>query len=152
MIVPGLYGYVSATKWVVDLKVTRFDKDKAYWTPRGYSEKAPIKTSSRIDVPASFATVKAGKVAVAGVAWAQTRGIQKVEARVDGGAWQPARLADSLSKDVWRQWVWEWDAAPGSHTIECRATDGTGALQTSAHAAIRPNGTSGLDSVVVKVA
>jgi DMSO/TMAO reductase YedYZ molybdopterin-dependent catalytic subunit len=152
MVVPGLYGYVSATKWVVDLKVTRFDKDKAYWTPRGYSEKAPIKTSSRIDVPGSFANVKAGKVAVAGVAWAQTRGISKVEARVDGGAWQSARLADSLSKETWRQWVWEWDAAPGSHTIECRATDGTGAVQTSALAGIRPDGTSGLDSVVVKVA
>jgi DMSO/TMAO reductase YedYZ molybdopterin-dependent catalytic subunit len=152
MIVPGLYGYVSATKWVVDMKITRFDKDKAYWTPRGYSEKAPIKTSSRIDVPGSFANLKPGKVAVAGVAWAQTRGIEKVEARVDGGAWQSARLADSLSKQTWRQWVWEWDAAPGTHTIECRATDGTGAVQTSALAGIRPNGTSGLDSVVVKVA
>ncbi len=152
MVVPGLYGYVSATKWVVDLKVTRFDRDKAYWTPRGYSEKAPIKTSSRIDVPGSFASLQRGKVAVAGVAWAQTRGIAKVEARVDGGAWQPARLADSISKDTWRQWVWEWDATPGSHTLECRATDGNGDVQTSALHGIRPDGTSGLDSVVVKVA
>ncbi|MDP9221787.1 MAG: molybdopterin-dependent oxidoreductase [Actinomycetota bacterium] len=152
MIVPGLYGYVSATKWVVDLKVTRFDQDKAYWTPRGYSERAPIKTSSRIDVPGSFANLERGKVAVAGVAWAQTRGISKVEARVDGGAWQEARLADSLSKQTWRQWVWEWDATPGSHTLECRATDGTGDVQTSALHGIRPDGTTGLDSVVVKVA
>jgi DMSO/TMAO reductase YedYZ molybdopterin-dependent catalytic subunit len=152
MVVPGLYGYVSATKWVVDLKVTTFAKDQAYWTPRGYSEQAPIKTSSRIDVPGSFANVKPGSVAVAGVAWAQHRGISKVETRVDGGAWQSARLADSVSKDVWRQWVWQWDAAPGTHTIECRATDGTGAVQTSALHGIRPDGTTGLDSVVVKVA
>jgi DMSO/TMAO reductase YedYZ molybdopterin-dependent catalytic subunit len=153
MVVPGLYGYVSATKWVTDLKVTRFDRDKAYWTPRGYSAKAPIKTSSRIDVPASFANVRRGKVAVAGVAWAQTRGISKVEARVDGGAWQEARLADSLSKDTWRQWVWEWDAtSAGTHTIECRATDGSGYVQTSELARIRPDGTTGWDSVVVKVA
>jgi DMSO/TMAO reductase YedYZ molybdopterin-dependent catalytic subunit len=152
MVVPGLYGYVSATKWVVDLKVTTFAKDQAYWTPRGYSEQAPIKTSSRIDVPGSFADVRPGPIAVAGVAWAQHRGISKVETRVDGGAWQSARLADSVSKDVWRQWVWQWDATPGTHTIECRATDGTGAVQTSALHGIRPDGTSGLDSVVVKVA
>jgi DMSO/TMAO reductase YedYZ molybdopterin-dependent catalytic subunit len=153
MVVPGLYGYVSATKWVVDLKVTRFDRDRAYWTSRGYSAKAPIKTSSRIDVPASFANVQRGKVVVAGVAWAQTRGISKVEARVDGGAWHEARLAESLSKDTWRQWVWEWEATtPGTHTIECRATDGSGYVQTDQLARIRPNGTSGWDSVVVKVA
>ena len=96
MVVPGLYGYVSATKWLVDLEVTRFADFKAYWTTRGYSVKAPIKTSSRIDVPKSFAQVKAGdKIAVAGVAWAQDRGIKKVEVRVDGGAWQEARLADA---------------------------------------------------------
>ena len=92
-------------------------------------------------------------VAVGGVAWAQTRGISKVEVRVDGGAWQDARLADSLSKDTWRQWVWEWAATtPGTHTLECRATDGTGSVQTSRLARIRPDGTSGWDSVVVKVA
>ncbi len=111
MVVPGLYGYVSATKWVVDLEVTRFDKKQAYWTPRGYAAKAPIKTSSRIDVPGSFAHVKAGTVAVAGVAWAQHRGINSVQVRVDGGTWHDARLADSVSKDTWRQWVWQWPAA-----------------------------------------
>lgn len=151
MVVPGLYGYVSATKWVVDLKVTRFDKDTAYWTPRGYAAKAPIKTSSRIDVPGSFAHIQSGTVAVAGVAWAQTRGISKVEARVDGGPWQPARLADSISKDTWRQWVWQWDATKGTHTIECRATDATGAVQTERVHGIRPDGSTGLDSVVVIV-
>jgi hypothetical protein len=152
MIVPGLYGYVSATKWVVDLKITRFDRDTAYWTPRGYSAKAPIKLSSRIDTPGSFADLKAGKVAVAGVAWAQTKGISKVEARVDGGAWQAARLADSLSKDTWRQWVWQWDATPGTHTLESRAVDGSGAVQSEQVHGIRPDGSTGLDSVVVKVA
>jgi DMSO/TMAO reductase YedYZ molybdopterin-dependent catalytic subunit len=152
MVVPGLYGYVSATKWVVDLKVTRFDRDRAYWTPRGYSAKAPIKLSSRIDVPGSFADLTAGPVAVAGVAWAQTKGIGQVEARVDGGAWHPARLADSVSKDTWRQWIWQWDATPGTHTLECRATDTTGAVQATQRRGIRPDGSTGLDSVVVKVA
>ena len=95
MVVPGLYGYVSATKWLVDLEVTRFADFKAYWSTRGYSVKAPIKTSSRIDVPRSFARVKAGtKVPVAGMAWSQDRGIRRVEVRVDGGAWQDAELAD----------------------------------------------------------
>jgi DMSO/TMAO reductase YedYZ molybdopterin-dependent catalytic subunit len=151
MVVPGLYGYVSATKWVVDLEVTRFDKKQAYWTPRGYAAKAPIKTSSRIDVPGSFAHVKAGPVAVAGVAWAQHRGISAVQTRVDGGPWQSARLAESLSKDTWRQWVWEWPATAGTHTIECRAVDGTGASQNSMRHGIRPDGSTGLDSVVVMV-
>jgi DMSO/TMAO reductase YedYZ molybdopterin-dependent catalytic subunit len=151
MVVPGLYGYVSATKWVVDLKVTRFDKDRAYWTPRGYSARAPIKLSSRIDVPGSFADLKAGPVAVAGVAWAQTKGISQVQARVDGGPWQTARLADSVSQDTWRQWVWQWDATKGTHTLECRATDSTGAVQSMQHHGTRPDGSTGLDSVVVKV-
>ncbi len=152
MVVPGLYGYVSATKWVVDLEVTRFDRKQAYWTPRGYAAKAPIKTSSRIDVPGSFAHVNAGQIAVAGVAWAQHRGINSVQVRVDGGAWQDARLADSVSKDTWRQWVWQWSADKGTHTIECRAVDGTGAVQTSASHGLRPDGSTGLDSVVVMVA
>ncbi len=151
MVVPGLYGYVSATKWVVDLEVTRFDKKQAYWTPRGYAAKAPIKTSSRIDVPGSFAHVKAGTVAVAGVAWAQHRGISAVQTRVDGGPWRSARLAESLSKDTWRQWVWEWPATAGTHTIECRAIDGTGAAQSATSHGIRPDGSTGLDSVVVMV-
>jgi DMSO/TMAO reductase YedYZ molybdopterin-dependent catalytic subunit len=151
LVVPGLYGYVSATKWVVDLKVTRFDKDTAYWTRRGYAAKAPIKTSSRIDVPGSFAHLSPGRVAVAGVAWAQTRGISTVDARVDGGPWQPARLADSISNDTWRQWAWQWDATKGTHTIECRATDGSGAVQADHVHGIRPDGSTGLDSVVVIV-
>jgi DMSO/TMAO reductase YedYZ molybdopterin-dependent catalytic subunit len=152
MVVPGLYGYVSATKWVVDLEVTRFDRKQAYWTPRGYAAKAPIKTSSRIDVPGSFAHVNAGTIAVAGVAWAQHRGIDSVQVRVDGGTWHDARLADSVSKDTWRQWVWQWPADRGTHTIECRAIDGTGAVQSSVSHGLRPDGSTGLDSVVVMVA
>lgn len=152
MVVPGLYGYVSATKWVTDLKVTRFDRDEAYWTPRGYSAKAPIKMASRIDVPASFAQLRAGGVAVAGVAWAQTRGISRVQVRVDGGGWQDARLAAVSGKNTWVQWVWKWDATSGNHTIECRAFDGDGTPQIEKIAQIRPDGTSGLDSKSVQVA
>ena len=149
MVVPGLYGYVSATKWVVDLKVTTFAADVAYWTPRGWSARGPIKTASRIDVPASGGQVKAGRVAVAGVAWAQHRGIRAVEVRVDDGPWQRARLAAEPSVDAWRQWVLEWDAPKGNHTLTVRAVDGTGAVQTEREAPPAPDGASGWHSVTV---
>ncbi len=150
MVVPGLYGYVSATKWLVDLEVTRFADFKAYWSTRGYSVKAPIKTSSRIDVPRSFAQVKAGtKVPVAGVAWSQDRGIKSVEVRVDGAAWQKADLAEQDNIDTWRQWVWMWEATSGNHTIEVRATDDTGYTQTEKRVSIAPNGSTGWHSVNV---
>ena len=149
MVVPGLYGYVSATKWVVDLKVTTFAADVAYWTPRGWSARGPIKTASRIDVPASGGQVKAGRVAVAGVAWAQHRGIRAVEVRVDDGPWQQARLAAEPSVDAWRQWVLEWDAPKGNHTLTVRAVDGTGALQTEQEAPPAPDGASGWHSITV---
>ena len=149
MVVPGLYGYVSATKWVVDLKVTTFAADVAYWTPRGWSARGPIKTASRIDVPASGDQVKAGRVAVAGVAWAQHRGIRAVEVRVDDGPWQQARLAAEPSIDAWRQWVLEWDAPKGNHTLTVRAVDGTGALQTEQEAPPAPDGASGWHSITV---
>jgi DMSO/TMAO reductase YedYZ molybdopterin-dependent catalytic subunit len=150
MVVPGLYGYVSATKWLVDLEVTRFADFKAYWSTRGYSVKAPIKTSSRIDVPHSFARVKSGtKVPIAGVAWSQDRGIRRVEVRVDGGAWRRAELAELDNIDTWRQWRWLWDAEPGNHTIEVRATDETGYTQTEKRTAIAPNGSTGWHSVNV---
>jgi DMSO/TMAO reductase YedYZ molybdopterin-dependent catalytic subunit len=151
MIVPGLYGYVSATKWVVDLKVTRFSTDEAYWTKRDYSEQAPIKTLSRIDVPRSFAQVKAGRVPIAGTAWAQHRGIDVVEVRVDNGPWRRAELAPVPGIDTWRQWVLEWDATPGSHRLEVRATDGTGTVQTQKRVPIIPDGATGWHSVVVTV-
>lgn len=151
MVTPGLYGYVSATKWLVDLEVTRFADFKAYWTTRGYSAEAPIKTSSRIDVPRSFAQLEAGPTKVAGVAWAQASGIEKVEVRVDGGAWQEATLGEEDGVDTWRQWVYDWDAASGPHTLEVRATDRTGFVQTGKRAPIAPDGSTGWDSKSVTV-
>ncbi|WP_018658212.1 molybdopterin-dependent oxidoreductase [Actinomadura flavalba] len=151
MVVPGLYGYVSATKWVVDLKVSRFATDRAYWTRRRWAEQAPIKTMARIDVPRAFGEVKAGRVPIAGVAWAQHRGIDAVEVRVDGGPWRRARLAPVPSSDTWRQWFLEWDATAGSHRVEARAIDGTGAVQTERRADPIPDGASGWHSVVITV-
>jgi DMSO/TMAO reductase YedYZ molybdopterin-dependent catalytic subunit len=151
MMVPGLYGYVSATKWVTKLEVTTFAQQSAYWTQRGYSQQAPIKTESRIDVPKPLAQTKAGQVAVAGVAWSPHRGISAVEVNVDGGTWHEARLAAADGIDTWRQWVWPWDAAPGLHTLQVRATDSTGATQPSRRTQIFPNGATGWDSVVVTV-
>ena len=151
LVTPGLYGYVSATKWLTELEVTRFSDFKAYWTTRGYSAQAPIKHSSRIDVPGSFAQLKTGKTMVAGVAWAQPVGVEKVEVRVDGGGWQQARLGDADSPSTWRQWAFEWDAPAGNHTLEVRATDRDGKTQTSDRAAIAPNGSTGWHSVTVTV-
>ena len=151
MVVPGLYGYVSATKWVVDLELTTFADYDAYWVRRGWSAQGPIKTQSRIDTPRPLAKIAAGRVAVAGVAWAQHRGIEAVEVRVDEGRWMPARLADELSVDTWRQWVWEWDATPGRHKLEVRATDATGAVQPEQRVKPFPDGATGWHSVVVQV-
>ena len=151
LVVPGLYGYVSATKWVTNLEVTRFSDFDAYWTDRGFAEQAPIKTFSRIDVPKSFAQLDAGPNPVAGVAWAQDTGVSKVEVRVDGGAWQQARLATEDGIDTWRQWVYAWDAEPGSHDLEVRATDADGSTQTSRRVPPRPDGATGWHSVAVTV-
>ena len=151
MVVPGLYGFVSATKWVVDLEVTRFADSKAYWTERGWSERGPIKTMARIEVPKSFATVPAGRVAIGGTAWAQRRGITRVEVQVDGGNWAEAALSDQASVDTWRQWSYIWDAKPGTHYIRARATDGTGGVQTEKRADPVPDGASGWQSVMVTV-
>ena len=151
MVVPGLYGYVSATKWVVDLELTRFDRVEAYWTPRGWAAQAPVKTASRIDVPRDGAQVRAGRVAVAGVAWAQHRGIRAVEVQVDGGPWQAARLAADVSADAWRQWVLDWDAPRGRHEVRVRATDGTGAVQTGDLAPPAPDGATGWHTIEVHV-
>ena len=149
MVVPGLYGYVSATKWVTELKVTTFDADQGYWTPLGWSARGPIKLASRIDVPRR--TVDAGQVAVAGVAWAQHTGIRGVEVQVDGGDWQPAELAEVTGPDTWRQWSYAWDAASGDHTLTVRATDADGTLQDPAEAAPAPDGASGYHQVSVTV-
>jgi DMSO/TMAO reductase YedYZ molybdopterin-dependent catalytic subunit len=151
MVVPGLYGFVSATKWVVDLEVTRFADSKAYWTQRGWSEHGPIKTMARIEVPKSFAGVPAGRVAIGGTAWAQTRGITKVEVQVDDGPWTEATLSDEASLITWRQWSFDWEATPGPHYLKARATDGTGEVQTEKRADPVPDGASGWQSVMVTV-
>ncbi len=151
MVVPGLYGYVSATKWVVDLEVTTFAEKTAYWTDREWDPMGPIKTASRIDVPRSFAKVPAGQVVVAGTAWAQTRGIATVEVQVDGGDWQEATLADEAGPDTWRQWSFVWDAPPGSHTLRVRATDTEGEAQGEERVRPFPNGAEGWHSVNVTV-
>ncbi|EST38239.1 hypothetical protein N566_08555, partial [Streptomycetaceae bacterium MP113-05] len=151
MLVPGLYGYVSACKWIEDIELTTFDAYDAYWVRRNWSNRAPIKTQSRIDTPKPLASPKAGTVPVAGVAWAQHRGISRVEVRVDGGEWQEARLAAEAGVDTWRQWVWEWPATSGSHTLEVRATDGEGRLQNGERAGTVPDGATGWHSVVVDV-
>ncbi|MFG3441761.1 molybdopterin-dependent oxidoreductase [Nonomuraea sp. NPDC047897] len=151
-VVPGLYGYVSATKWVVDVKVTRFDRDEAYWTPRGWAARGPIKTQSRIDLPKPDASLAAGPVTIAGVAWAQHTGIDAVEVRVDRGAWRQARLAQVPGPDTWRQWALDWDATPGSHTIEVRATDAAGRTQPEERTPTAPDGATGWHTVTVQVA
>jgi DMSO/TMAO reductase YedYZ molybdopterin-dependent catalytic subunit len=151
LVVPGLYGFVSATKWVVDLEVTRFDRATSYWTDRGWSQQAPIKTFSRIDVPRSFAEVPAGQVQVGGVAWAQHRGVDTVEVSVDGAGWQPALLAEGAGRDTWAQWVWTWDAPPGRHTLRVRATDGMQQIQPAERRPPKPDGATGWHSVAVNV-
>ncbi len=151
MVVPGLYGYVSATKWVVELRVTRFDREQGYWTPRGWSALGPVKTHSRIDVPRDRARVSAGTVPVAGIAWAQQTGIERVEVRVDGGEWSEARLAEAISVDTWRQWVWMWEATSGTHVIEARATDASGFTQRAQYVPVAPDGAEGYHAVTVQV-
>jgi DMSO/TMAO reductase YedYZ molybdopterin-dependent catalytic subunit len=151
MVVPGLYGYVSATKWVTDIEVTTFASAYSYWAQRGWSQQGPIKTESRIDVPAAGASLAAGRVAVAGVAWAQHKGVAAVEVRVNGGPWHEARLASVPGIDTWRQWIWEWSATPGHYLLEARATDATGYTQTAVQAQPPPNGASGYPTAEVSV-
>ncbi|MBA8816485.1 DMSO/TMAO reductase YedYZ molybdopterin-dependent catalytic subunit [Microbacterium halimionae] len=151
MVVPGLYGYVSATKWLTELTVTRFDKDEAYWTPRGYDAKAPIKMSSRIDTPRPDGAVTAGSIPIAGVAWAQHVGISRVEVSIDNGDWVAATLSNPVNSDTWVQWYVDWDAAPGTHYLAVRAVDADGQVQTEERAAIAPNGSSGWQRTLVTV-
>ncbi|MEU0054203.1 molybdopterin-dependent oxidoreductase [Streptomyces sp. NPDC006309] len=151
MVVPGLYGFVSACKWIEDIELTTFDSYDPYWVKRGWARRAPIKTESRIDTPKPFARPKAGTMMVAGVAWAQHRGIDKVEVRVDDGPWQEAHLAAEDTRDTWRQWSVPWQATEGGHTLTVRATDRTGAVQTDKRARTIPDGASGWHSVVVTV-
>ncbi|MFF3616932.1 sulfite oxidase [Streptomyces sp. NPDC002580] len=151
MVVPGLYGFVSACKWIKDIELTTFDSYDPYWVKRGWARSAPVKTGSRIDTPEPFARPGAGTVMIAGVAWAQHRGIDKVEVRIDDGSWQEADLAAEDTRDTWRQWSLPWQAAKGGHTLTVRATDRTGAVQTDKRTHTIPRGASGWHSVVVTV-
>ena len=151
LVVAGVYGYVSAVKWVEEISLTTWDGADGFWIPRGWGKLGPIKTQSRIDTPRDNATVAPGRVAVGGVAWAPTRGIDRVEVRVDGGDWQEATLGEGLSDETWLQWRFDYDAEPGQHAIQCRATDGTGEVQTDSIAPPRPDGAEGLHTILVKV-
>ncbi|WP_199043521.1 molybdopterin-dependent oxidoreductase [Glycomyces salinus] len=149
MLVPGLYGYVSATKWLVELELSSFEDFDAYWVRRDWAAEAPVKTFSRIDTPKPLSTIGTGPIAVAGIAYAQHRGIDRVEVRVDGGAWADAELAPVIGDDTWRQWHWTWEPAPGRHKLEVRATDGDGATQPEERTEPFPDGATGWHSVVV---
>ncbi len=151
LIVPGLYGYVSATKWLAEIELTTLEAFDAYWVPLGWAKEAPILTQSRIDVPRNGATVAPGLVGVGGVAWAPDRGVTKVEVRVDEGAWQPATLSAAISKATWVQWRFDWMAAAGSHRLEVRATDGTGDVQTDEETPPAPDGARGHHHIQVMV-
>jgi len=151
MVVPGLYGYVSATKWLRRLELTTFDDFDAYWIPRGWAQQAPIKTESRIDRPRERQEIEAGEFLVAGVAWAQRRGISAVQVRVDEGEWQDATLATVASIDTWRLWSWRWMATSGEHRLEVRAADNAGVFQTAEVASPIPNGASGYHQVTIRV-
>jgi DMSO/TMAO reductase YedYZ molybdopterin-dependent catalytic subunit len=152
LIVPGLYGYVSATKWLEELELTRFDLFKAYWIPLGWAERAPILTQSRIDVPSFGAQLQAGSVPVAGVAWAPDRGVNGVEVQVDDGPWLPATISAPISDATWVQWLFRWDATPGSHRISVRAIDGTGEVQTDVRSRPAPDGARGHHTLNLNVA
>ena len=143
LVIAGLYGYVSATKWLRELQLTRLEDFDGYWISRGWAKDGPIKTQSRIDVPRSGGTVVAGAVTIAGVAWAPTRGIALVEVRLDGGEWVEARLGEAASDNTWVQWMSPWEATPGDHVISVRATDSTGAVQTDKRSAPDPDGATG---------
>ena len=143
LIVAGLYGYVSATKWLSQIEVARWDDFDGYWVPRGWAKEGPVKTMARIDVPSSGADLASGTIPVAGVAWAPTRGISAVEVRIDDGEWNLCDLGDVASENTWVQWTYEWAADPGDHVIAVRATDGDGVVQTSEVAHPAPDGASG---------
>jgi DMSO/TMAO reductase YedYZ molybdopterin-dependent catalytic subunit len=151
LVIPGLYGYVSATKWLQEIRLTTWDGFDGYWIPRGWAKEGPIKTQSRIDVPHGGQTLDAGRTPIAGVAWAPTRGIAKVEVQVDDSGWQEVRLGDETTDLSWRQWVVEWDAPIGDHTVRVRATDGTGEVQTEEIAPPAPDGATGWHTISVHV-
>jgi DMSO/TMAO reductase YedYZ molybdopterin-dependent catalytic subunit len=149
LIIPGLYGYVSATKWLTEIELTTWEAFDAYWVPRGWAKEGPIKTQSRIDVPRPDSRVQPGRTVVAGVAWAPTRGVESVEVRVDEGAWHSCELSEPLHEDAWVQWRTEIDLAPGRHRIQVRATDATGRTQSQTPVPPRPDGAEGWHEIRV---
>lgn len=149
LVVPGLFGYVSATKWLTEIELTTWEDVDGYWIPRGWAKEGPIKTSARIDVPARGAEVAAGPTVVAGVAWAPPQGIAGVEVRIDGGPWQPAQLARALTDDTWVPWWREVDLGPGGHDLEVRATDADGQVQPEGPRPVAPDGAEGWHRVRV---
>ncbi len=149
MVVPGLYGYVSGCKWITDMELTTYDAFRSYWQQRGWSARGPVKTQSRIDVPRDAATVRAGRVTMAGTAWAQHRGVVRVEVRADAGPWQAAELARDVSVDTWRMWRAVVELPPGLHALQVRATDATGATQTPTPSPPDPDGATGWHTVDV---
>ena len=149
LVVPGLYGYVSATKWLTEIELTTWDSFDGYWIPRGWSKEAPIKTQSRIDRPRHRAKVEAGSYAMGGVAWAPTKGIERVEIRIDNGPWLLAEVSEPLSEDAWVQWKLDSELPPGKHVVSVRATDSTGFTQTEANVSPRPDGAEGWHTIEV---
>jgi DMSO/TMAO reductase YedYZ molybdopterin-dependent catalytic subunit len=151
LVVAGLYGYTSATKWLSEIELARWEDFDAYWIPRGWSKFAPVKTQSRIDTVVPNSPIVAGPLVVAGVAWAPTRRVSRVEVQVDDAPWVEAELAESLSDDTWRQWRFGWQAPPGLHVLRVRATDGHGALQSASVSDPPPDGATGYHTVRVRV-
>ncbi len=152
LVVSGLYGYVSATKWIETIELTTWEDFDGYWIPRGWSKVGPVKTQSRIDTPSNRSRVGQGTTAIAGVAWAPNTGIAKVEVQIDDGEWQQAQLGESLGADAWVQWLYAWDAEPGNHTLRVRATDESGYSQTPDLASPAPDGATGWHTIDVEVA
>jgi DMSO/TMAO reductase YedYZ molybdopterin-dependent catalytic subunit len=143
LVIPGLYGYVSATKWLRKIELNRWSDAEGYWVPLGWSRDGPVKTQSRVDVPRASDTLDPGPTKIAGVAWAQHRGVAKVEVRVDDGEWREATLATDVTDDTWRQWSIDWDAPSGRHKLQVRATDKTGATQVEEVMSPPPDGATG---------
>jgi hypothetical protein len=150
-VTPGIYGYLSAVKWLKEIEVTTFDAFDCYWVRRDYAQQAPIKPMSRIDTPKSLSRLAPGRAVIGGVAWAQTRGISRVEVQIDDGDWREADLSEALNKDTWRQWTLPWDAEPGLHTLKARATDGDGKTQTADRSEPLPDGATGWHTIRVTV-
>jgi DMSO/TMAO reductase YedYZ molybdopterin-dependent catalytic subunit len=154
LIIPGLYGYVSATKWLSEIQLAGWEEFDGYWVPLGWAKEAPILTQSRIDTPKANSSLAGGTtVPIGGVAWAPDRGVQKVEVAIDGGEWQECQISDPLDDATWVQWVLPWDtpAEGGEHQIEVRATDGTGEVQTAEITSPAPDGARGHHTIRVRV-